>query len=68
MFRTSVALLALLTLSGCQGSETPESRADRCAELDLQISAAQENDSLEQDVKDEMIAAYEQEKAELYCP
>jgi hypothetical protein len=68
MIRTTVVLFVLIALCACQGSETPQSRADRCAELDLQISSTQGNDSLEQDAKDEMISAYEQEKAELYCP
>ena len=68
MIRITVLFLVLLGLGGCQGTETPPSTADRCAELEMQISATQDNDSLQQDAKDDMIMGFEQEKAELNCP
>jgi len=67
MVRTTVALFVLAVLGGCQGAETAQTRAERCATLDMQIAATEENDSIPQESKDEMIAGYAQEKAELDC-
>jgi ABC-type glycerol-3-phosphate transport system substrate-binding protein len=68
MSRTTLALVVLLVLGGCQGSETPQTTAEKCSSLDMEIATTQENDSIEQDAKDEMISGYQQEKADLNCP
>lgn len=68
MSRTTLALVVLLFLGGCQGSEAPQTTAEKCSSLDMEIAATQENDSIEQDAKVEMISGYQQEKAELNCP
>lgn len=67
MVRPTVALFVLAILGGCQGSDQAQTRAERCATLDMQISATEENGSIPQESKDEMIASYAQEKAELGC-
>ena len=67
MRRTTLALIVLTGLGGCQDSGTPPTTAERCDTLDMQIAAAEENDSLEQDAKLEMIAGLRQEKAALNC-
>jgi len=68
MSRTILALVVLSVLGGCQDSQTPQTTAERCSTLDMEIAAAQENDSIQQDAKVEMISGYQQEKAELNCP
>ena len=68
MIRTTLALFVLSVLVGCQGSEKPQSTAERCSTLDMQIAATQENNSLQEDAKAQMIDGYEQEKGELNCP
>jgi predicted component of type VI protein secretion system len=68
MFRTTVALFVLLILSGCQSSEPPQTTAEKCSNIDMQISTTQENDTIEDDAKAEMIDGFVQEKADLNCP
>ena len=68
MFRTILALFGLMVFSGCQDSGKPPTAAERCSTLDMQIATTQENDSLQQDAKNQMIAGFEQQKAELDCP
>lgn len=68
MCRTMLALLGLLVLSACQGSGMPQTTAEKCSDLDMEIAATQENDSLEQDAKDEMIDGFQQQKSDLNCP
>ena len=68
MFRTKLALIVLIALGGCQASGPPPTTAERCGNLDMEIAATQENDSLQQDAKIEMIEGLEQEKAALDCP
>jgi len=68
MFRTTLVLIALIALGGCQDSGKPPTTAERCGNIDMQIAATEENDSLEQDAKVEMIESLRQEKAELNCP
>lgn len=68
MFRTTLALLALLVLSGCQGSGTPQTTAERCSNLDMEIAITQENDGLQQGAKVQMLDGFERQKAELNCP
>ncbi len=67
MFRTTLALIGLLVLGGCQGSGTPQTTAERCSNLDMEIAATQENDGLQQDAKVQMLEGLEQQKAELNC-
>ena len=68
MFRTTLALIGLLILGGCQGSGTPQTTAERCSNLDMEIAATQENDGLQQGAKVQMLEGLEQQKAELSCP
>jgi hypothetical protein len=68
MFRTTRALIVLAVLGGCQGSGAPQTTAEKCSVLDMQIATTQENDSLEPDAKVEMVDGLEQQKAELNCP
>ncbi len=68
MFRTTLALFGLLVLSGCQDSGTPQTTAERCSNLDMEIAATQENDDLQQGAKVQMLEGLEQQKAELSCP
>ena len=67
MFRTTLALFGLLVLSGCQDSGTPQTTAERCSNLDMEIAATQENDGLQQGAKVQMLEVLEQQKAELNC-
>ncbi len=67
MFRTTLALFGLLVLSGCQDSGTPQTTAERCSNLDMEIAATQENDGLQQGAKVQMLEGLEQQKAELNC-
>jgi hypothetical protein len=68
MFRTTLALFGLLVLSGCQDTGTPQTTAERCGNLDMEIAATQENDGLQQGAKVQMLEGFEQQKAELNCP
>ena len=68
MFRTTLAVFVLLVLSGCQDSGTPQTTAERCSNLDMEIAATQENDGLQQGAKVQMLEGLEQQKAELSCP
>ena len=68
MFRTTLALFGLLVLSGCQDSGMPQTTAERCGNLDMEIAATQENDGLQQGAKVQMLEGFEQQKAELNCP
>jgi len=68
MSRTLLALVVLALLGGCQDSQAPETTAEKCSMLDMEIAAAQENDTIQQDAKVEMISGYQQEKADLNCP
>jgi hypothetical protein len=68
MHRILLILFGLLILGACQNQEGPQTTAERCSDLAMEISAAQENDSLQQDAKDEMIGGLEQQRAELNCP
>jgi hypothetical protein len=67
MFRTTLVLFGLLVLGGCQGSGTPQTTAERCSNLDMEIAATQENDGLQQGAKVQMLEVLEQQKAELNC-
>ena len=67
MFRTTLALIGLLVLGGCQGSGTPQTTAERCSNLDMEIAATQENDGLQQGAKVQMLEGLEQQKVELSC-
>ncbi len=67
MFRTTLALIGLLILGGCQGSGTPQTTAEKCSNLDMEIAATQENDGLQQGAKVQMLEGLEQQKAELNC-
>ncbi len=67
MFRTTLALFGLLVLSGCQDSGTPQTTAERCSNLDMEIAATQENDGLQQGAKVQMLEGLEQQKVELSC-
>lgn len=68
MFRNTLVPLGLLVLSGCQDSGTPQTTAERCSTLDMEITATQENDGLQQSAKAQMLEGLEQQKAELSCP
>ena len=68
MFRTTLALFGLLVLSGCQDSGMPQTTAERCSNLDMEIAGTQENDDLQQGAKVQMLEGLEQQKAELSCP
>lgn len=68
MFRIALALFGLLVLSGCQDPGTPQTPGEKCSSIDMQIAAAQENDSLQADAKAQMIEGLVQEKAALNCP
>ena len=68
MFRNTLVLLGLLVLSGCQDSGMPQTTAERCSNLDMEIAATQENDGLQQGAKVQMLEGLEQQKAELSCP
>ncbi len=68
MFRTTLALFGLLVLSGCQDSGMPQTTAERCGNLDMEIAATQENDDLQQGSKVQVLEGLEQQKAELSCP
>lgn len=68
MIRTVLALVGLLVLGGCQGSGTPQTTAERCSTLDMQIETTEENDSIQAEAKAQMLEGIEQQKAELDCP
>ena len=68
MLRTTLALFGLLLLSGCQDSGTPQTTAEKCSTLDMEIATTQENDGLQQGAKVQMLEGLEQQKAELNCP
>lgn len=68
MSRTAVALVGLLVLGGCQGSGTPQTTAEKCSTLDMEIVTTQENDGLQQASKVQMIEGFERQKEELGCP
>ncbi len=68
MFRTTLALFGLLVLSGCQDSGKPQTTAERCSTLDMEIATTQENDGLQQSAKIQMLEGLERQKAELSCP
>jgi len=46
----------------------PQTTAERCSNLDMEIAATQENDGLQQGAKVQMLEGLEQQKAELSCP
>lgn len=68
MIRTALALISLLVLGCCQGSGTPQTTAERCSTLDMEIATTQENDSIQAEAKAQMLEGFEQQKAELNCP
>ena len=68
MLRTTLALFGLLLLSGCQHPGTPQTTAEKCSTLDMEIVTTQENDGLQQGAKVQMLEGLEQQKAELNCP
>ena len=68
MLRATIAVFGLAVLCGCQASQTPPTTAERCSDIDMQIATTQENDTLEQDAKLELLDNLVQEKAELNCP
>ena len=68
MSRTAVALVGLLVLGGCQGSGTPQTTAEKCSTLEMEIVTTEENDGIPQESKVQMIEGFERQKEELGCP
>ena len=68
MRRTARALVGLLVLGGCQGSGTPQTTAEKCSTLDMEIATTDENDGIPQESKVQMIEGFERQKEELGCP
>ena len=68
MGRSARALVALLVLGGCQGSGEPQTTAEKCSTLDMQIVTTDENEGIPQESKVQMIEGFERQKEELGCP
>ena len=68
MSRTAVALVGLLVLGGCQGSGEPQTTAEKCSTLDMQIVTTDENEGIPQESKVQMIEGFVRQKEELGCP
>lgn len=60
--------MGLLDTGDCQGSGTPQTTAEKCGTLDMQIAATQENGGIQQDAKLEMIDGSVRQQEELGCP
>lgn len=68
MSRTAVVLVGFLILGGCQGSGTPQTTAEKCSNLEMEIVTTDENDGIPQESKVQMIEGFERQKEELGCP
>lgn len=68
MSRSAVVLVGFLVLGGCQGSGTPQTTAEKCSNLEMEIVTTDENDGIPQESKVQMIEGFERQKEELGCP
>ncbi len=68
MIRITLTLIGLLVLGACQGSGEPQTTAEKCSTLEMQIVTADENDAIPEDSKAQMIEGFERQKEELGCP
>ena len=65
---SALALVGLVILGGCQGSGEPQTTAEKCSTLEMEIVTTDENEATPQASKVEMIEGLERQKEELGCP
>lgn len=68
MSRFTLPLVGLVLLGGCQGSGEPQTTAEKCSTLEMEIATTEENEAIPEASKVEMIEGFERQRQELGCP